>query len=146
MPYWRLYYHIVWATKNREPLIAREVREGLAGYLVGKAVDMTTIVHAIGCAEDHVHITASVPPATSVADFVARLKGSSSHYLNNLLADAFAWQEGYGAFSIGISQIDDTTRYIASQAEHHRTTTFQEEFLAFLTKHNIEYDPRYVWG
>jgi len=58
----------------------------------------------------------------------------------------FAWQEGYGAFSIGISQVDETTRYINSQAEHHRRMTFQEEFRAFLERHGIEYDPRHVWG
>jgi putative transposase len=76
------------------------------------------------------------------------MKGGSSKWIHDefpALHD-FAWQEGYGAFSIGVSQIDDTKRYVANQAEHHRKLSYEEELIAFLERHGIEYDPRYIWG
>jgi hypothetical protein len=74
------------------------------------------------------------------------IKGASSHWMNEKYGKQFAWQEGYGAFTVGISQQAHTIAYIRSQAEHHRKRSFEEEFVAFLKKHNVEYDPKYVWG
>jgi len=74
------------------------------------------------------------------------IKGASSHWMNDNHGKGFAWQQGYGAFSVGISQKADTVAYIRGQKEHHRRRSFEEEFVAFLKKHEIEYDPRYVWG
>jgi len=74
------------------------------------------------------------------------IKGASSHWMNQNHTKNFAWQEGYGAFTVGISQKDDTIRYIGSQAEHHRKHSFEDEFIAFLKKHNVDYDPQHVWG
>jgi hypothetical protein len=82
----------------------------------------------------------------SLAKAMQLLKGGSSHWMNETHTRGFAWQEGYGAFTVGISQKNDTIRYIQSQAEHHRKRSFEEEFVAFLKKHGVEYDPQHVWG
>jgi putative transposase len=121
--YWRLFYHVVWATKNREPAITTEVEDRLKGYLVGKAREMRTIVHGIGCAEDHIHVVASVPPSIALASVVARLKGSSSHYLNTVMEVPFSWQGGYGAMSLGEKQLKVVVEYAENQSQHHAQGT-----------------------
>lgn len=95
----------------------------------------------IGGVEDHVHLLMSIPPTLSVAKTVQLLKGNSSKWVHETFQEHrdFEWQEGYGAFSIGISGIEDTTQYIAGQAGHHRRMTFKEEVEAFLKKHGMEY-------
>jgi REP element-mobilizing transposase RayT len=123
MPYWRLYYHFVWTTKCRLPLITPEAEEVLLGYLIGKAHDMSAIVHAVGGVEDHMHLAVSVPPSVALSDFVARLKGSSSHRLNETLEDAFAWQKGYGVVSFGEKQLPWVVEYVKTQKEHHADRT-----------------------
>ena len=103
---------------------------------------------AVGGVDDHVHMLLSLPSTLPISKAMQLIKGGSSKWIHDVFPTRrdFAWQEGYGAFSIGISQIDDTKQYIANQHEHHRVKSFEEEFLAFLEKHGIEYDPRYVWG
>ena len=98
----------------------------------------------IGGVEDHVHLLLSMPSTLSIAQAMQLIKGGSSKWVHE--HQSFEWQEGYAALSIGISQMPDTKQYIANQREHHRTKTFEEEFIAFLERHGIEYDPRYVWG
>ena len=88
----------------------------------------------------------SIAGTMPLAKAVQLLKGGSSKWMNDAASERFAWQEGYGAFTVGISQQAHTVAYINSQAEHHRKRTFEEEFLVFLQKHGIEYDPKYVWG
>jgi REP element-mobilizing transposase RayT len=103
---------------------------------------------AVGGVADHVHLLLSLSSTMTISMAMQLVKGGSSKWVHNTFPSKrdFAWQEGYGAFSIGISQADDTKRYIENQAEHHRVKTFEEEFIAFLERHGIEYDPRYVWG
>src|SRR5947199_5180823 len=103
MPLWRTYYHIVWATKERQPLIAPDAEEELHGYLRGKADSLGLIVHAIGGTADHLHVVLSTPPTSAVADVVHRLKGASSHHIGHQTANgqAFQWQRGYGVFTLG---------------------------------------------
>ena len=103
---------------------------------------------AIGGVEDHVHLLLSLPATTPVANAIQLVKGNSSKWVHDTFPEhgLFAWQEGYGAFSVGVSQADATVAYIRSQAEHHQKTTFQEEFCTFLKKHGIEYDERFIWG
>jgi REP element-mobilizing transposase RayT len=103
---------------------------------------------AVGGVDDHVHILLSLPATTAIAKAIQLLKAGSSLWIHGTFPAhrGFAWQEGYGAFSLGVSQVEQTKSYIEHQAEHHRKTTFQEEFLAFLKKHQMEYDERYVWG
>ena len=94
------------------------------------------------------HMLLSLPATISVSKTIQLVKGGSSKWINQTFDHTknFSWQEGYGAFSINVSIIKDTIRYIERQAEHHRHKSFQEEYLEFLNKHGIEYDERYVWG
>jgi hypothetical protein len=100
----------------------------------------------VGGTEEHAHVLLSLPATMALAKAVQLLEGASSHWINETSKIRFAWQEGYGAFTIGVSQKPGTVAYIQAQAEHHRKIDFRQEFVAFLKKHKIEYDPRYVWG
>ena len=123
--FWRLYYHLVWATKNREPLVGVEVEDRLYGYIVRKASELGVYVYAINGWSDHVHLVVASPPKHALADIVKRLKGSSSHYLNHSggLAYEFAWQRGYGALSLGERQRPKAIAYVQGQKTHHEQQT-----------------------
>lgn len=125
MALWRLYYHLVWGTKSREPLIDRKREARLYSYIVSKADSLNCIIHAINGTENHIHVIASIPPTISIAEFVKRIKGSSSHYLNQNFPDApkFIWQEGYGVFSLGAKQLDIAIAYVQNQKIHHQQGT-----------------------
>jgi REP element-mobilizing transposase RayT len=101
---------------------------------------------AIGGIEDHVHLLLSLPSTISLSKAIQLIKGGASKWIHDTFPQHrdFSWQEGYGAFSIGITQLDDTVAYIERQAEHHQRHCCQDEFFAFLRKHGIEYDPRYA--
>jgi REP element-mobilizing transposase RayT len=103
---------------------------------------------AVGGVEDHAHALVAVPAVLSIAKAIQLIKGGSSKWLHETFPSlrSFAWQEGYGAFTIGVSGVDDTVAYIKRQDEHHRNRTFDEEFVAFLRRHGIQYDDRYVFG
>ncbi|MBD2694207.1 IS200/IS605 family transposase [Anabaena catenula] len=122
MALWRLYYHIVWATKKREPLITNDIEEKFYGYLIGKADHLGCIIHAIGGIEDHIHLVVSIPPKLSIAEFVKTLKGSSAYHYNHSLGNVkqqFGWQEGYGVFSVGGKQLQEAIDYVHNQKIHH---------------------------
>jgi REP element-mobilizing transposase RayT len=122
MALWRLYYHLVWATKERQPLINSDREDELYRYIIAKADDLGCIVHAIGGVEDHIHLVVSIPPTLAIADFVKKIKGSSAHYLNQSLStslDKFGWQEGYGVFSMGGKQLEQAVEYVKNQKAHH---------------------------
>lgn len=134
--------HCVWSTKNREPCLIPDLRERLWPYLGGIAKQNQMKTLAIGGAADHVHILLSLPATLSVAKAVQLLKGNSSKWIRETFPKmrSFAWQEGYGAFSVGISGVDATVIYINNQTEHHRKRSFREEFIAMLQKHHFEYE------
>jgi len=134
--------HCVWSTKNREPWLIPDLRERLWPYLGGIAKQNQMKTLAIGGAADHVHILLSLPATLSVAKAVQLLKGNSSKWIRETFPkmSSFAWQEGYGAFSVGISGVDATMTYINNQTEHHPKRTFREEFIAMLQKHHFEYE------
>lgn len=138
--------HIVFSTKARAPMIGPEIKDRLGSFLGGIARKNGFKALAVGGTSDHVHLLISLPATLPVAKAVQLLKGGSSKWLNEIVKRRFEWQEGYGAFSVGISQENATIAYINSQEEHHRTHSFEEEFLAFLRRHHIEYDSRYVLG
>jgi putative transposase len=124
--FWRLYYHFVWSTKERSALIKPVIEADLYGYMIGKGVALGAIIHAIGGVEDHVHLVASVPPSLALSDFVKGVKGSSSHHINHGVARlpyTFAWQGGYGVFSLAGKQLGRTVDYVVNQKEHHRYGT-----------------------
>lgn len=126
MAFWRLYYHLVWATKNREPLIRPEIEARLYAYNVNKAAELGVYVYAINGWYDHIHLVVSIPPKHAVADVVKHLKGASSHDLNHSgvpLDYTFAWQRGYGALTVGESQRPKAVAYVQNQKAHHEAQT-----------------------
>ena len=141
------YLHCVLSTKHRQPLINADLQARLWPYLGGIARENHLKALCIGGEADHVHALLSLPSTLAVAKAVQLLKGNSSKWIHETFPDRrdFAWQEGYGAFSIGVSGIADTTAYIQGQAGHHRKKTFQEEFIAFLKKHGMEYEEATLW-
>jgi putative transposase len=136
----------VFSTKGRARLIPSAMQPRLWAFAGGIARKNGFKALTIGGTDDHLHVLLSLPPAMPLAKAVQLLKGASSRRMNETCRNRFAWQEGYGAFSIGISQRGDTVRYIEAQAEHHRKRDFQAEFVAFLKRNGVEYDPRFVWG
>jgi len=125
MALWRLYYHLVWSTKDRLPLIGSDKEAKLYPYIIGKINSLNCIFHAIGGIEDHIHLIVSIPPKLSIADFVKEIKGSSAHYLNQTFGDSpkFVWQQGYGVFSLGSKQLDQAVAYVQNQKQHHQEKT-----------------------
>ena len=122
MAFWRLYYHSVWATKERQPLITPEIEAELHGYMIGKADALECITHALGGIENHVHLVASIPPKLSVAEFVQKIKGSSAFHLNHHkpnFSTELNWQRGYGVFSLGEKNLQWVVDYARKQKEHH---------------------------
>jgi putative transposase len=121
--------HCVWSTKNREPLLSSDLRDRLWPYLGGIAKESKMKALAIGGATDHVHILISLPPTLSIAKAMQLLKGNSSKWIHETFPKTRSceWQEGYGAFSIGISGVDATVSYIRNQTEHHRRRSFRQE-------------------
>ncbi len=118
MPFWRLYYHLIWTTRNREAIIDSELEERLYPYLIEKASSLGCHVDAINGIEDHVHVALSIPPKYSIAEVVQKLKGASSHEFKEL-----AWQRGYGVFSFGEKQRAYAIEYVKNQKDHHRQKT-----------------------
>ena len=144
--YTSLHYHVVFSTKHREALITPAVEPRLWAYLGGIARDNDMRPLCINGVEDHVHLLLGLPPSLAVSKAVQLIKGGASKWVHDTFPElrTFAWQDGYGAFTLGKSQIPDTIAYIQNQREHHRARTFKDEYLAFLRKHEIEYDERYV--
>lgn len=138
--------HVVFSTKHRAPLLSAVVRSRLFPYLGGIARENGMKALAIGGVVDHVHLLLSMNRELSTAAALRLLKGPSSKWIHETFPalSTFAWQEGYGAFSVGVSQSDTTARYIATQEEHHRKASFREEYLAFLKRHHVPYDERYL--
>ena len=142
-----LYMHYVFTTKERLPLIAPEIQDRLWHYLGGIAKQNKMKALAVGGTSDHVHILLSIPATLSISKAIQLIKGNSSKWLNDTFqpASGFSWQKGYGAFSINISIVQETIRYIQNQALHHRRKSFKEEYLEFLKKNEVDYDERYIW-
>ena len=139
--------HCVFSTKERLPLITPELESRLWPYLGGIARENKMKAIAIGGTTDHVHGLLSLPATMSFAKAVQLIKGGSSKWVHDSFRDhrRFAWQEGYGAFSVSSSQVNKTIAYINRQKEHHRRRTFEDEFFDLLDKHGVEYDRRYVF-
>jgi REP element-mobilizing transposase RayT len=138
--------HCVWSTKHRESSLSPDVQERLWPYLGGIAKQNKMKALALGGASDHVHILVSLPSTIAVAKAVQLLKGNSSRWIHETFPRlrTFEWQEGYGAFSIGISGADETNAYIRNQKEHRRHRSFRDEFAAMLRKHGLEYKESFL--
>ncbi len=139
--------HIIFSTKKRQPIIKSEIIQELHSYMVGIAYTYEAKVHEIGGVEDHVHLLISLPRTLSLSQLIENIKKGSSKWIKtkgNLYID-FAWQSGYGAFSIGQSAYENLRKYIQTQKEHHKKISFQDEYRAFLKKYDINYDEKYLW-
>jgi putative transposase len=124
MPYWQLFYHIVWATKNREPLLTPDVESIIHGYLRAKAIGLGAIVFALNGVLDHVHLVVAIPPAIAVARFIGQIKAVASTKFNKSgRAEIFFWQEEYGVFSFDGKRLPHYIAYVARQKEHHAHET-----------------------
>jgi putative transposase len=139
--------HLVFSTKNREPFITEAIESELHPYLATIFRELKSPSLAIKGTSDHIHILFSLARTIVIADVVQEVKTESSKWIKRNGAEFwnFQWQRGYGAFSIGQSQVAEVKRYIARQEIHHRRITFQEEYRKFLGSYGIEYDERYVW-
>ena len=138
------YFHCVFATKERRPILTPALRERLWAFLGGIARQNEMKALVIGGVEDHVHLLLSLPSTLSIAKAMQLIKGGSSKWVHDTFPEhrLFNWQ---AAFAVSVSQLDRTIAYVKSQPEHHRKITFHDEFLALLKKHRIEFDERYLW-
>jgi putative transposase len=133
--------HCVWSTKNHEHCLGWDLRQRLWPYLGGIAKQNQMKALAVGGNADHVHVLLSISATLSVAKAIQLLKGNSSKWIHETFPKMryFAWQEGYGAFSVGISGVEATVKYIRNQAEHHGMRSFREELVAMLRRHGFDY-------
>jgi putative transposase len=139
--------HLVFSVKNRRPLLREHVHDELRAYLAGILRNHESPALEIGVVEDHVHILFRLSRNLAIATIVEQVKKSSSKWIKTQgpAFATFAWQNGYGAFSVSQSTASSTRRYIAAQREHHRRVSFQDEFRRFLEKYQVEHDERYLW-
>jgi putative transposase len=121
MPYWKLYYHFVWSTRNRLPVIDATLEPELHRVIAAKVKDLGGFTHALGGMDDHTHLAVSFPPKIAVAKFIGDVKGNSSHYVNHVIKPAFEfyWQEEYGVLSFSEKNLSAVVKYIHDQKKHH---------------------------
>jgi REP element-mobilizing transposase RayT len=145
--YCNILLHTVFKTKKHVAWLKPDVCERLYPYINGIVDPRGIKILAIGGTCDHLHLLLSFPPEISVSKVMQQIKGGTSRWIHETFPNLkfFAWQEGFGAFSIGQSQIEATQKYIANQIAHHTKRTFREEYLAFLKKNHIPYDERYIF-
>lgn len=143
--YTDLLNHFVFSTRNRAAQITEELREGLYAYVGGICRNLDCDLIAVGGMPDHVHLLVLRHPIVAEAEVMRVVKTNSSKWVHEQGAAEFAWQSGYGAFSVSRSSVERVSRYIANQAAHHKEMTYKEEFLAFLKRHGVKYDERYIW-
>ncbi len=137
--------HVVFSTKDRRKTIAADFQPKIWAYSVGICKKLGIFVHAIGGMEDHAHFLIQVPPVMALAKAVGTIKANSSRWADEE-GHKLAWQQGYAAFSVSASVVPVVVRYIQNQEAHHRKMSFEEEFLALLRKHGVEFDPKFVLG
>jgi putative transposase len=139
--------HVIFSTKSRHPWIKNELRPTTHAYIAGVVRECGCEAYRVGGVDDHIHIALRLSRTISVSNLVREVKSSSSKWLKTQAPNLgkFSWQQGYGAFSVGMSQKDALVSYIDNQEEHHRAHTFQDEYRNFLQKYGIVYDERYVW-
>ena len=143
----QLYVHFVFAVQNRLCLINEKWQEDLYKYMSGIIEQQGHKLYVINGMSDHIHILISMSPKQAPSDLMYHLKRSSSLWINqnNLSIGKFSWQEGFGAFSLGKSQLPEKIIYIKEQQQHHMKTSFREEYLQFLLENDVEYDERYIF-
>ena len=143
----KILVHLVFSTKNREPVLSEPVRVPLCDYASAVFRDLDSHVIAINAWRDHIHILFVLSKNHPLAQVVMEVKRATSKWIKTQGNEftRFHWQSGYGAFSIGQSGVDEVKTYIANQAKHHRVKSFEEEFRSFLNRYQVEFDERYLW-
>jgi REP element-mobilizing transposase RayT len=140
------HYHAVFSTKNREPWLAASALPKMHAYLGGIVRGMDGVAHAVGGISDHVHVLMGLNANHRFRDTMRELKADSSRWIKAEFGlKGFGWQEGYGAFTLGAPELEKVRAYVLNQEEHHRTKSFQEEYLEMLKRGLVEYDERYLW-
>lgn len=138
MPLWRLFYHVIWGTKNRLDLIDPAWEKDLYGYIWGKATALECIPHAIGGTSNHIHVVISIPPKLPVATLIGQLKGASSHHINKEYAGgSFMWQTEYGVFSFSEKALTAIVEYVNHQKEHHAANRLKVEMETITSDVNV---------
>ncbi|MGI8542875.1 MAG: IS200/IS605 family transposase [Aridibacter sp.] len=145
--YSQIYIQIVFAVYGRENLIKSEWKDELYKYITGIVKNKKQKLLAINGVADHIHILLNIKPNIALSDLVRDIKANSSRFINEkkYIKGKFSWQEGFGAFSYSISQLDDVIKYIENQAEHHEETSFKDEYLRYLKRFEVEFDEKYVF-
>ena len=143
----KILLHVVFSTKNRSQSIPPDLAKDLHAYLAGACRAIGSEAHRVGGTEDHVHIACTLPRTLTVSKLLEEIKKTSSAWFKgkDSRCQGFSWQSGYGAFSLGQSQLTSLVRYIDNQQEHHRSRSFQEELLALFQRYGVEYDESYLW-
>ena len=143
----QLLYHIVYSTKQRKPYLTRTLLPEMLNYMEGAIHEMDGKTIALGGWFDHVHLLIKLTTTHRLADFMRELKSNSSKHFNDQHTSIhkIGWQDGYGAFTVGKSQMPAVVRYIQNQERHHSKLTFQQEYLQMLIKSDVEYDERFLW-
>jgi len=142
-----LLLHVVFSTADRAPMISDAMRQDVHAYLGGILREIHAVPIMIGGTNDHVHLLLRLPGNLALADCMRVLKTNSSRWVKEKWKEreSFAWQGGYGAFSVSESSRGTVVRYIQNQVEHHRSMSFQDEFLGLLRRHGVDFDERYLW-
>ena len=145
--YTQIHIQFVYAVKFRESIIGKDWKDELYKYTTGIIQKNNHKLIAINGMSDHIHILIGMRPTQSISDLIQDVKGCSSKWINKkgVLKGKFEWQEGYGAFSYGKSQVNDVVNYINNQESHHKKITFLEEYQDFLEKFEVEYDEKFIF-
>ena len=141
----RVLLHMVFSTKDREPFLSSSLRGSLHAYLIGVLRNLDCPSIQVGGSDDHVHLLMVLSRTRTIAGVAQEVKTSSSKWVKTQGVRAFAWQTGYGVFSVSESRVQEVVAYIQGQEDHHRYRSFQEEFREFLQRHQVPFDERYVW-
>ena len=138
---------MIFSTKCRSPLIRDDFQHRLYSYIGGIIRSQKGCLIEIGGVEDHIHLLVNLSPAKSISEAIQEIKACSSKWSNEQfeLSEKFAWQKGYGVFTVSYSQIESISRYVQNQVEHHRKRTFEEEYIAFLKLHQISFEPKWLF-
>lgn len=145
--YTTLHSHLIFGTKDRLPLIDQPIRERLFAYMGGIVRELRGTAVIVNGIADHVHLLVQLPAEVAIADCLRVVKTNSSRWVHETWPERrkFGWQTGYGASSVSLSQVPTVRAYIERQEQHHKKISFQEEFVAFLRKNGIEFDPEHLW-
>ncbi len=142
------FFHLIWSTKQRKSQISSNVQPHLYSFMASTIKHNSGKLREIGGMPDHVHLLVELKTLDKFSQFVRNVKNSSSLWIHKNFPELhdFAWQDGFGSFSVSFSSLDDVKKYIQNQEKHHVSMSFDEEFLKFLTCHNVKYDERFALG